>query len=716
MCRIDTLEKPLLQPRCVGFAVLKLCVDGSGDQPGLTAHNNQVYLNAGQYLLPIVYGSVPSNGVFSESLMDKLPHIYDAFLSVRLFDPNVEAGNGRPDNLSRGLDPSITLGRESRKVNLSQTIMAVLLKHQPIVAGTLPRLPIDDFMSNEIARGAEIEVEEKKIIVRQVLEWLLRIFPPVYQKLPGVNTRYLLCYENRVGAFVALDMLYNMPENKKLMKATQEAAARLQSSSVFNKPFDDKISHFKTYFRYLPGSLVPKKLKGDATDFVIDDASTELDYSSKEYNPVFMDDFSRTAGFDLSPNACLLVVVTAVDILTSKKADALNPTAYFRNTTAPSVSARSRQGGRNSEVVAFNFESEETKKSEARTLQEKAFKLRGLVGLYYGYDDPDNTWWGIVPLITRNPSANRKRKPTSNATPSVVSLDIMNSPSPTKPKPNKFGKESQVPVQYGGAASPSPSAVVPINNWIGGGSVQAGSQHSEFFEVPRTPVKTINNNIPMGSFTFSPGGSPAQTPAENMIRGAHVEGAGPESTGGVRPDPDEFFVNAGTHQVPLFQGLPPEDMTRSSNPLAWLLSNLAAQERLKYIKSGWFCGSSATAARFPPSAVDLKLTSGASAMVSVVDPRLRQFCHESISHNPQVPIVQDTLLKVLRVVASKFDRATGAMQPPQDARYRAVYHKFEYNQFHSFRMRSMEAAVPHNILHDSLMAEINEKFAEKMSE
>lgn len=734
VCRIDTLEKPLLQPRCVGFAVLKLSVDANGDQPGLAAINKHVYLNAGQYLLPIVYGSVPASGLFSESLMDKLPHISDAYLSVRLFDPSVEAGAVGPDNLSRGLDPAATAGRDTRKVTLNKTIIGSLLKHQPGVAGTgMPRLPIDDFMANEISRGAEVQAEEKKHIVRKVHEWLIRIFPPVHQKLPGVNTRYLVCYENRIGVFAALDMLYNMPESKKPMKVTQEAKTQLQSSSVFNKPYDDKITHFKTYFRYLPGSLVPKKLKGDATDFVIDDASMELDFGSKEYNPVFMDDFSRTTGFDLSPNACLLVVVTAVDVLTSKKADALNPTQYFRNTTATSSvhsrhSASRTTASRNgAEVMAFSFETEEAKKVEARTLQEKAFKLRGLVGVYFGYDDPENTWWGIVPLIARNPTANQRKKLPSNpnSTPSVVSLDL-GSPSPkNKVKPNKFGKESQVlPHQQYALANSHASAGgnangnVPINNWVGGGTVQGQGvvEHREYFEVPRTPVKTINNNVPMGSFTFSPSSSPSHTPAEGMIRNARMDGTGSAgSAGGVRPDADEYFVNAGTHQIPLFQGLPPEDMTRSSNPLAWMLSNLAAQERQKYIQSSWFCGSSANA-HFAPPAVDLQLTSGASAMVCLVDPRLRQFCHESISHNPQVPIVQDTLLKVLRVVASKYDRKTGAMQPPLDTRYRAAYSKFEYNQYHSFRNRTMEAAVPHNILHESLIAEINERFTEKMSE
>lgn len=723
VCRIDTLEKPLLQPRCVGFAVLKLCVDANGVQPSPGSNSKHVYLNAGQYLLPIVYGSVPSSGVFSESLMDKLPHIYDAYLSVRLFDPNAESSN----SLSKGIDlSSLTTGRDARHYNLENTIIGTLIKCQSGAVSSLPRLPVDDFLVQEIKKGVEVNAEEKKLIVRQVNEWLIRLFPPVHQKLPGVNTRYLLNYDHRIGAFVALDMLYNMPDSKKFMKSTAEALSRMQATSVFNKPWDDKTSCFKTYFRYLPGSSIPKKLKGDATDFVIDDASMELDFTSKEYNPVYMDDFSRTTGFELSHNACLLVVVTAVDVVTSKKADSLNPTQYFRNNTAATAVMMSPPKPRpvsRGEVMSFTFEAEDNKKAEMRTLQERAFKLRGLVGLYYGHDDPEATWWGIVPLITRNQSARTKKSKSHSATLNVISNNNNNSTTPnTEPvKVAKFGKESVIPTQrlYSAPDASEESSNIKINNWTGGAPAPAAEEPRETFEIPRTPVNIINNNVQMGSIhNYSPSSTPSQTPANGM-RGAYMDGTGSASgsaSGSRGGSGEDSFVNSGTHQVPLFHGLPPEDMTRSSNPLAWVLSNLTAQERTKYLKSTCFGGGNKVLQNYPPPAVDLHLSPGASAMVSIVDPRLRQFCHDSIAQDPQVPIVQDTLLKILRISVSKFDRKSGALLPPSDAQYRSVYSKFEYNQFRSFSRRTMEAAIPHNILHDALLMEINEKFTEKMSE
>jgi len=593
-------------------------------------------------------------------------------------------------------------------------------------SAALPRIPMDEFVAGEIKKGVEVSAEEKKNAVRQVSEWLIRVFPPVHQKLPGVNTRFLLSYDHRIGAFVALDMLYNMPEQKKFMRSTQEGVKRLKSGSMFTKPWDDKISCYKTYFRYLPGSSVPKKLKGDATDFVIDDASMELDFSSKEYNPVYVDDFSRTTGFELSHNACLLVVVTAVDILTSRTADALNPTQYFRDSTAGAdtrfLSPKPRPISRG-EVMSFAFEDDDDNKTAARQAHERMFKLRGLVGLYYGHDDPEATWWGVVPLMARNSS--RQKKKTKGSGSFSSSVGTTQNYAPNTQAKARYGNQSVVPAATPLGSSSGAEGDIRINNWTGGGGggsrVASTPDTMEQFEVPRTPVQAINNNMNMGSINFSPASTPSQTPGVGNRSGGGNGGAYMDPTGSAEGGSrvgEEFFVNSGTHQIPLFQGLPPEDMTRSSNPFAWLLSNLTAQERLNYLKGGWMCsGAGARKLQtFPQPAVDLALTPGASAMVSIVDPRLRQFCHEPVSQNPQVPIVQESLLKVLRVVSSQFDTTSGAILPPLDAKYRAAYAKFEYNQYRSYTRRSLESVIPPNIMHEALLVEINEKFTEKMSE
>ena len=120
ICRIDTLERPSLLPRCVGYAALKLCVDADGLQPvennnndnnnssnsnsrttgggGGTSSSSQrpppsassVHLNAGRFLIPLVQGRASVHSPLSETLMEQLPPIPGAYLAIRLFDPTAE--------------------------------------------------------------------------------------------------------------------------------------------------------------------------------------------------------------------------------------------------------------------------------------------------------------------------------------------------------------------------------------------------------------------------------------------------------------------------------------------------------------------------------------------------------------------------------------------------------------------------------------------------
>jgi hypothetical protein len=171
VCRIDTLERPSLTAKCIGFAALKLCVDERGLQPSPELEHDQVFLNAGQYLLPIVYGSVPIDTVFTEAIMDKLPHIHNAFLRVRLFDPNVEnkSGTGNNVNLTRSnMTPQSAGGggQGQGQVPVSsfmdQSSVAAVIINSYTFAPSLstPKLPISEIMMDEIQRGMAIDSGE----------------------------------------------------------------------------------------------------------------------------------------------------------------------------------------------------------------------------------------------------------------------------------------------------------------------------------------------------------------------------------------------------------------------------------------------------------------------------------------------------------------------------------------------------------------------------
>jgi hypothetical protein len=145
---------------------LKLCVDERGLQPPPELEQGeQVYLNAGQYLLPIVYGSVPIDSVFTEAIMDKLPHIHNAFLRVRLFDPNVENKSGTGNNINITRNNNLTPqsgGLEPAASFLDQASVAAVIINSYTFAPSLstPRLPISEIMMDEIQRGMAIDSGE----------------------------------------------------------------------------------------------------------------------------------------------------------------------------------------------------------------------------------------------------------------------------------------------------------------------------------------------------------------------------------------------------------------------------------------------------------------------------------------------------------------------------------------------------------------------------
>eukprot|EP01031_Cornospumella_fuschlensis_P030383 gene30383-36711_t len=160
-----------------------------------------------------------------------------------------------------------------------------------------------------------------------------------YISKPLISPQYLVEYADHSGVWVGLDMLYNMPERKELIEAAERAASVAAMKSGLSRGWDDKISYFKTVFRYLPGKVTDsnsataaagyrEELEGalkmqsvhesSMTDgeLIIDDASVKPYLNSSELSPAYIDEYSSTAGMKLGPYSCVLIVVTAVDVLT----------------------------------------------------------------------------------------------------------------------------------------------------------------------------------------------------------------------------------------------------------------------------------------------------------------------------------------------------------------------------------------------------------------
>lgn len=651
VCRVDTLERPSLLPKCVGFAVLKLCVDVNGEQPGPEAANARVFLNAGHFLLPVVYGRVPSEGEFSEALMDKLPHIHGAYLSVRLFDPSVDGGTASAPSANDNGWFAVNTHVEDNKYISESSVTAIMIEAFPYSAENIKKLPISEAIAEDIKKGVEIGEGEKRIVMRQLTEWMTSVFPPLKQKIPLIDPRFMLKYEDRIGAFCALDMLFNMPNRPELLRSTQEALGTGRSRGLFTaRRFDNRIQYYKAYFRYLPGAAQSAGGKESIADLIIDDASLELDQLSQEMNPVFCDDFSRTVGIELTQNACLLVVVTAVDVLTSQRL-ALQATEKLK----PSGRGGGTGGTRSST-------SEEMK--NRRGDEERAFKLKGLVGVYFGNDDPSSVWWGIVPLLVESPF---QKRPKSGAV--RTSLPVSQQGASSRNTKTTFGPAG---------VEDKHSLVARLNPWL---AEDAASETKVRFDAS------------------------AANPSQSM----------------------SYFVNAGTHQVPLFNGFPPEEMMKAPAPLAWLLSNLSMPTPLTNNPafSSWWSNACASAESSTHAIATynhrrgrpmLSLSPGCSAFIGIVDPRLRQFSNDSVTRDPSVLIKEEVLNRVLRAKFLKHS-APVKNKANQDQRKRdAAYASFHYIFGRLPELRGYGSAIPSNIFSDALLNEINAKFIKIISE
>jgi hypothetical protein len=191
-----------------------------------------------------------------------------------------------------------------------------------------------------------------------------------------------------------------------------------------------------------------------------------------------------------------------------------------------------------------------------------------------------------------------------------------------------------------------------------------------------------------------------------------------------------YFVNAGTHQVPLFTGFPPEDLMKAANPMGWLLSNLTtgvrSNEELKssHSASGWLgCfGNSSNvvdstfaeynARRGKPI---LNLSPGSSAMISIADPRLRQFSNNAITKDSTIIIKEESLNKVLRARFLKHNPQTRLKVVDENKRVHA-YQMFRYRKVIKSNNRTYLQAIPSNIYTETLLEEISRKFIQSISE
>lgn len=669
--------------RCLGYVVLKLCVEEAGQS---------MVLNSGDFKLQILYGRIPEGPLKPETLQESMTPLPGAYLRVRLFDsarPQTDVDSkwtlkSKLSHLSGTSASKLTCEIDEESdvatiINCSQapvrtvSIAEAVLHSYCSSSGTIghnPPLPLNAAEALDVLQRVE-EGELLRIrrleIFEVVSRWTETCFPRPEEVKVLVSPGFLLGLDDNAGSLLGLDMLYNMPQRKNLIRAADQATIVVAIRQGMSSGWDNKIQYFKTVFRYLKGhsgDLSPQTEESSA-EFIIDDASLRPALRSHELSPMYQDELSCTAGLRLSAKACLLVQVTAVDVLTSAKVSAQQ---------ANLVSAVHRPlSPRRSPHNSLTAEDLAEMSSIAETKRGKEASLRGLIGIYIGHNDEESNWWGILPL---------------------------HQPLPVRREKSSQGK-------------------------MGGWGWRMGDGRE------------------------------------------HAEGDNRDAQSGVK-SPQDIFVHAGTHIIPLFKGLPPEEMISSPDPMTWLLSTLRAQ-RLVKMKKSWYgsvftrlglngksdeatsrskssgspgmdrTDSSATDPKGRAAAGDpalLTLSRGASAVVRVVDARLRKTVNAALLENSSITPNNRALVGILRAYSARVDpfdslsssfpsssklSATSTVDwtvsedgienvPVDERKFGRLMARFQYNALKNAESRTLEASIPPTIDPHVLIEEINQKF------
>ncbi|RYH04847.1 hypothetical protein EON65_46320 [archaeon] len=105
---------------------------------------------------------------------------------VRLFDPSVEIASAPAHNDNSWFSVE---GVEYNKYISESSATGILIEAFPYSAENLKKLPISESIMEDIKKGLEIGEGEKKIVLRQLTEWMSNVFPPLKQKIPLIDPR-----------------------------------------------------------------------------------------------------------------------------------------------------------------------------------------------------------------------------------------------------------------------------------------------------------------------------------------------------------------------------------------------------------------------------------------------------------------------------------------------------------------------------------------------
>jgi hypothetical protein len=344
--KVETLEIPSLKATVVGYAFLNLFIDESDLSPRQPKDDNKssnLFLNGGQFELSIYYGNIPKYSSLNVELIEKdyMNKIPNAVLYVRILDPTNKIHEKKNSSCIKEITASMKKNTICDSLNFSTETKLVnaYLNLPPFIVQ--PPMPLElkshyTAMKDHQSRGGQVDLTE--FFREQSEVWINSVFRDNASNWP-ISSSSMLPYNDENGLFCALDFLYNLP--------------KLSQSSTSSKDSKKNIIHgYKATFSYLSG----KSNDANEDNWVEDDCTTEWDFDAPEACPSYDGEMFRVSDFGLTENACILIVVTAVNIITD------------------------------------DSKAEKPQKNEASNKTPPA----GVKGLEIFYLDPTATWYGLL--------------------------------------------------------------------------------------------------------------------------------------------------------------------------------------------------------------------------------------------------------------------------------------------------------------------------------
>lgn len=404
VCRVDTLERPSMKPRVVGYASLKLCRDINNDNQPTLHESGQYYfnisynemrggdhivLNSGEYLIPLVHGVVPLQREFNEELMETLIPIPGSQLRVRLFDPTKDKG-------IKKIDPKI----KSNKL-LCKSVASIVLSSY---LGNLSKLPTLNNARDTFTQLLKVKnlSDINQNSLKSLNEWISLRFPLPTDMREVINPRRIMKYNPTYGAMSSLDMIYNLPtivnDNSEWVK-----------NNLIKKNLGCA-SCFKSVFKYLPGSDSTNSSLNNNSDpySEIFDVSCIWSMNQPEACPTYQDDFCTSANLQLSSNACILIVVNAVDVYTPPlEKKTFEELVSITTTVAQPLNYNESDRKRSFKLGSIISKNNLNLKKQSKSLP------KGVADINIITDD-DSTWWGLLPLFSKSTFQNPSDSPFFN--------------------------------------------------------------------------------------------------------------------------------------------------------------------------------------------------------------------------------------------------------------------------------------------------------------